>query len=93
MIAILVGIAVVVGVTIWSGWRLVGEAVASVGVGILVVVLVRAMTITVAGLGWQLLFPRDLRPPIWRCVLLRFVREGANNMPKAVNDTHDNFAL
>jgi putative membrane protein len=79
LIAMLVGIAVVAGLTAWSGWRLVGDAVASVGVGILVVILVRAVTITVAGLGWQLLFPRKLRPPTWRCVLLRFVREGANN--------------
>jgi putative membrane protein len=80
LIAILVGIAVVVGLTAWSGWRLVGDAFASVGIGILVVILVRAATVAVAGLGWQLLFPHDLRPPAWRCVLLRFVREGANNL-------------
>lgn len=80
VIAMLAGVAVVVALTAWSGWRLVGEAVASVGVGILVVILVRATTIAVAGLGWQLLFPRKVRPPAWRCVLLRFVREGANNL-------------
>lgn len=80
LIALLIGIAVVVGLTAWSGWRLVGEAVASVGIGILVVILVRAATVSVAGLGWQLLFPRKLRPAAWRCVLLRFVREGANNL-------------
>jgi putative membrane protein len=80
VIGMLVGVAVIIGLTAWSGWRLVVDAVASVGVGILVVTFVRAMTVSVAGLGWQLLFPRNLRPPAWRCVLLRFVREGANNL-------------
>jgi hypothetical protein len=51
VIAMLAGVAVVVGLTAWSGWRLVGEAVASVGVGVLVVILVRATTIALAGLG------------------------------------------
>lgn len=80
LITMLVGVAVVVGATAWSGWRSVADAVSSVGIGILVVIIIRATTIAVAGLGWQLLFPRNLRPPAWRCVLLRFVREGANNL-------------
>ena len=80
LIGMLVGIAVIIALTAWSGWRLVLDAVASVGVGILIVILVRVMTVSVAGLGWELLFPRSLRPPAWRCVLLRFVREGANNL-------------
>jgi putative membrane protein len=80
VIAMLVGLAVVIALTAWSGWRLVGEALANVGVGILVVMLVRIATVSFAGLGWQLLFPRAVRPTAWRCVLLRFVREGANNL-------------
>ncbi len=80
LIAMVVGLAVMIGLTAWSGWRLVGDAVASVGIGILVVILVRSMTVSVAGIGWQLLFPRNVRPGMGRCVLLRFVREGANNL-------------
>jgi putative membrane protein len=80
LIGMLVGIAVIIALTAWSGWRLVVDAVTSVGVGILIVILVRVGTVSFAGLGWQLLFPRKLRPPAWRCVLLRFVREGANNL-------------
>jgi len=66
-------------IAVW-GWRLVGDAVASIGFGIIAIIFVRTTTIAVAGLGWQILFPCNLRPPFWRCVLLRFVRDGGNNM-------------
>lgn len=80
VVALIVGIAVVIGLTAWSGWRLVLDAVAGVGFGIFFVILVRCMTVGIAGLGWQLLFPHGVRPPALRCVVLRFVREGANNL-------------
>jgi putative membrane protein len=78
VIAWLVGIAALVAVMAWSGFDAVGHAVASVGWGILGVVLVRCVTVSVAGVGWWLLFPAKARPQLQTCVGLRFVREAAN---------------
>ena len=74
----LLGIAALVAVTAWSGLDAVGHAVASVGWGILLVVLVRCVTVAVAGVGWWLLFPPKARPQLQTCLGLRFVREAAN---------------
>jgi putative membrane protein len=78
VIAWLIGIAALAGLVVWSGLDAVGHAVASVGWGILLVVLARIVTVSVAGAGWWLLFPLELRPPLWLCVLVRFLREAAN---------------
>src|SRR6516162_9980582 len=78
MVAWLIGIAVLIGLTIWSGPSAVGHAVAAVGWGILLVVIARAVTIIMAGSGWWLLFPSQVRPRLLTCILLRFIREGAN---------------
>jgi putative membrane protein len=77
-IAWLIGIAAVICIIIWSGADSVGQAVSSVGWGILVVVIVRVATVSVAGAGWWLLFPSGKHPAIRTCVLLRFIREAAN---------------
>src|SRR5215475_13385708 len=76
----LIGIAAVIGLVIWSGIDPVGQAVASVGWGIVAVVAVRVVTVSVAGAGWWLLFPAKRHPQIQTCVLLRFIREAANNL-------------
>jgi len=78
VVAWLGGIAALVVLTIWSGLDAVGHAIASVGWGILLVVMVRAVTVSVAGAGWWLLFPSKARPQFGACVLLRFVREALN---------------
>jgi putative membrane protein len=74
----LTGIAAVSAVTIWSGMEAVAHAVASVGWGIALVVVVRGATVSVAGVGWWLLFPAKARPQLGICVILRFIREAAN---------------
>ena len=74
----LIGIAAVIAVTTWSGLDAVGHAVASVGWGILFVVVVRGVTVAVAGAGWWLIFPSQTRPQLRTCVLLRFIREATN---------------
>ena len=74
----LIGIAAVIAITAWSGLEAVGHAVASVGWGILLVVVVRGVTVAVAGAGWWLIFPPQTRPRLRICVLLRFVREATN---------------
>jgi putative membrane protein len=74
----LIGIAAVIAITAWSGLEAVGHAVASVGWGILFVVVVRGVAVAVAGAGWWLIFPLQTRPRLQICVLLRFVREATN---------------
>src|SRR5262245_11515568 len=74
----LIGIAVVIGLVIWSGIDSIAYAIASVGWGILAVVLVRVVTVSVAGAGWQLLFPSHQHPGLIACVLIRFIREATN---------------
>ena len=78
LLAWLIGIVAVVGLIAWSGIDAVGHAVASVGWGIAVVVMVRVATVSLAGAGWWMLFPRKERPDFRTCVLLRFVRESVN---------------
>ena len=78
LVAWLTGIAAVSAVSIWSGLEAVADAVASVGWGIALVVVVRAVTVSVAGVGWWLIFPAKARPQLGTCVILRFIREAAN---------------
>jgi len=72
------GMLVLVGLTVWYGADHVGEAIVSAGWAALLVVAVRAAAVAAAGAGWWLLFPADVRPSVWICMGLRFVREGAN---------------
>ena len=78
VIAWLLGIAALVALTVWSGLHEVGHAIASIGWGILLVVVVRAGTVGVAVAGWWLLFPPKVRPQFGACLLLRFIREAVN---------------
>ncbi|RAI34614.1 lysylphosphatidylglycerol synthase domain-containing protein [Rhodoplanes serenus] len=78
VLGLVLGLALLIGLTVWSGAGLVRAAVAGVGIGIVLVVLVRAATASVAAVGWWVLFPPKERPPLATCLALRFVREGAN---------------
>jgi putative membrane protein len=78
LIVWLIGALVVVALTVWFGAGLVGQAIVSAGWATAIVVVVRAVSAAGAGVGWWFLFPRELRPSLWLCTLLRFVREGAN---------------
>jgi putative membrane protein len=74
------GIALCVGLTVWSGIEDVGRAIASVGWALALVVLVRAATVSVAGAGWWLLLPSPGRLRLRSATLLRFVREAVNTL-------------
>jgi putative membrane protein len=78
VIAWLAGIAIVIGLVIWSGIGSIAQATASVGWGILLVLAVRLVTVSVAGAGWLLLFPAKNHPSLGTCVLVRFIREATN---------------
>src|SRR5260221_2988747 len=80
VVAWLGGIAALIGLVTWSGLGAVGQAVSSVGWGILLVVLARAVALAVAGGGWWLLFPSERGPPLRPGVLLRFVREATHGL-------------
>ena len=73
-----IGLAVIVGLTVWSGADLVARAIISAGWAVALVLLARVVAVAVAGAGWWLVFPSELRPPLITCVLLRFVREATN---------------
>jgi putative membrane protein len=74
----LVGMGVLVGLTVWSGADLVGQAIISAGWSTVVVLAARIAAVSAAGVGWWMLFPPEWRPSMWACVLLRFVREATN---------------
>jgi putative membrane protein len=78
MIVWFVGLAVLVGLTVWYGADQVGQAIVSAGWATVLVVIARAVAVAGAGVGWWLLFPRELQPSVWNCVWLRFVREATN---------------
>src|SRR5215831_9928124 len=73
-----IGIAACIGLTIWSGPDAVGQAVANVGWGIPLVVAIRAVTVSMSGLGWWLVFPLHMHPRLATCTLLSLVREAGN---------------
>jgi putative membrane protein len=74
----LIGLAVTAGLIIWSGAGTVGQAMAATGWAVVLVVIIRATGVAGAGVGWWLLFPRDIRPSLLLCVLIRNIREAAN---------------
>jgi putative membrane protein len=73
-----VGMAVLIGLTVWYGADHVGQAIVSTGWAAAWVVAARLVALAGAGAGWWLLFPRGERPSLFTCVLLRLVREAAN---------------
>lgn len=73
-----VGLAALIGLTVWFGIGPVTQAFVSAGWATLLVIVARIVAVVVAGFGWWLLFPTDLRPDLRLCVALRFVREATN---------------
>jgi len=68
----------VLGLILWSGAGAVFGAAAAAGWGVVAVVVLRGIAVSAAGVGWYLVFPSRLRPPALTCVMIRFLREGAN---------------
>jgi putative membrane protein len=78
LIVWVIGMSVLIGLTVWYGADHVASAVVSSGWAAVLVVLARIVAVGYAGVGWWLLFPREQRPSLWTCVLLRYVREATN---------------
>jgi putative membrane protein len=72
------GLAAVVGLIFSTGVAPVEGAFEAAGFGVAGVCLLRGVAVACAGLGWFVLFPPPVRPNALTCVLIRFLREGAN---------------
>lgn len=76
--AALIGLAAVIALIAWFGFDAVWIAFEAVGWGALLVMLVRAVETSGAGLAWAWLSPAAHRPPLRIFVLLRWIRESIN---------------
>lgn len=74
------GIVACIALAVWSGLADVGRAVASTGWGLAGVALTRAATVSIAGVGWWLLFPGRRPIRLRTALLLRFIREAINTL-------------
>jgi putative membrane protein len=76
-IAALAGLALLTGLTAYFGFDSVLQALVSSRWGTALVIVVRAVTLTAAGIGWWLLLTPIRRGPAV-FIGLRFIREGVN---------------
>jgi putative membrane protein len=72
------GLALAVAIIAYQGFGAVAQAFAAVGFGLAVVVVLRAVELSGAGLGWWIVFPPAARCPLHACVRVRFIREAIN---------------
>jgi putative membrane protein len=72
------GLVLAVVIIAYQGFGAVAQAFAAVGFGLAVVVVLRAVELSGAGLGWWIVFPAAARCPLHACVLVRFIREAIN---------------
>ena len=75
------GLVLAVAIIASQGFGAVTAAFAAVGYGLAVVVVLRAVEISGAGLGWWIVFPRQSRShPVYVCMWVRFIREAINTL-------------
>jgi len=79
LVAAALGLLLAIGFIGHEGFAAVAEAFTAVGWGLAAVVLLRAVQIAGAGLGWWCVFP-DARPPLTTCINVRFIREAINTL-------------
>ena len=82
-IALIIGIALVIGLVCFQGAGDVAAAVAAVSWGIVVVVLVRLVPIMLDGYVWRLLFLKDHRPSVLTALWARWIGEAVNTLVPA----------
>jgi putative membrane protein len=80
VMAALAGLLLFTLVVTFSGAHEILQAVQNAGWATLLVVVARAIAIAVDGIGWNVLFPPDKRLPTAVAMLLRWVREGINQL-------------
>jgi putative membrane protein len=72
------GLVLAIAIIAYQGFDTVAQAFAAVGFGLLIVIMLRAVELTGAGLGWWIVFPAAARSPLYACVWVRFIREAIN---------------
>ena len=72
------GLVLAIAIIGYQGFGVVAQAFAAVGFGLIVVVMLRAVELSGAGLGWWIVFPAAARCPAYACVWVRFIREAIN---------------
>src|SRR5215472_7224091 len=72
------GLVLAIAIIAYQGFDTVAQAFAAVGFGLLAVIVLRAVALAGAGLGWWILFPAAARCPLYACVWVRFIREAIN---------------
>ena len=75
-----IGIAIIAAAVYAADPATVAAAMAQAGWAAAIVIALRLLAVTLAGLTWWLLFPKHPRPQPSVCALLRIVREGANTL-------------
>ena len=75
-----IGIAIIAAAVYAADPATVAAAMAQAGWAAAIVIVLRLLAVTLAGLTWWLLFPKHPRPQPSVCALLRIVREGANTL-------------
>jgi putative membrane protein len=75
-----IGIAIIAAAVYAADPATVAAAMAQAGWAAAIVIALRLLAVTLAGLIWWLLFPKHPRPQPSVCALLRIVREGANTL-------------
>jgi putative membrane protein len=72
------GLVLAIAIIAYQGFGAVAQAFAAVGFGVVIVVLLRAVELTGAGVGWWIIVPASARCPLYACVWVRFIREAIN---------------
>ena len=75
------GLVLAVAIIAYEGFGAVAEAFAAVGFGLAIVVVLRAVELAGAGIGWWIVFPPESRRhPVYICAWVRFIREAINTL-------------
>jgi len=78
ILAAALGLVLAVAIIAYQGFGAVAEAFAAVGFGVGLIVVIRAVELAGAGLGWWIVFPAAVGCPLHACVWVRFIREAIN---------------
>ena len=83
-IALILGIGAVIGLVVYQGVGSVGAAIAALGWGFALVVLVRIVPVMLDAAAWRLLFDPDHRPRMRDVQWARWIGEGVNTLMPAL---------
>ena len=83
-IALIMGISVIIVLVVYQGAGDVANALATVGWGLVLIVIVRILPIIIDGAAWRLLFATDYRPRMLGIQWARWIGEAVNTLLPAL---------